>query len=132
METQKNINFTQKRKVHFWTNFNLFCPNFGKTRTFKTRLKYPWLIAFEKDGLTNKMTEISGFIGPSEALTRKCSVKKVFLEISQNHSVHWGINPPKNTTPPPFLPSLPLNLSTVQAPSFKVIPPIYWFFANPA
>ena len=52
------------------------------------------MIAFEKDGLTNKMTEISGFIGPSGALTRKCSVKKVFLEISQNHSVHWGINPP--------------------------------------
>ena len=47
-------------------------------------------------------------------------------------SVHWGINPPpplpKNT--PPFLPSFPLNLQTVQTP-FSGNSPYILFFCDP-
>ena len=47
------------------------------------------------------------------------------------HSVHCGITPLKETTPS-FLPSLPLNWQTVQAPLLfrQSPPPLYWFFVN--
>ena len=38
------------------------------------------------------------------------------------HSVHWGIKPPSKTPPLSFLPSLPLNLQTVQTSLFKQSP----------
>ena len=43
------------------------------------------------------------------------------------HSVHWGIKPPLKNTPP-FLPSPPLNLQTLQAP-FLRNPPFYISFS---
>ena len=48
------------------------------------------------------------------------------------HSLHWGINPPPSETLPLFFAKPPpLNLQSVQAPSFRQFPPIYWFFLNP-
>ena len=47
-----------------------------------------------------------------------------------NHSGHWGINPPSKT--PPFLakpPSKPTNCPS--SPLFRQSPPIYWFFKMP-
>ena len=42
------------------------------------------------------------------------------VNYDSEHSVHWGINPhrPSKTPPPSFLPSPPLNLQIVHAPSF--------------
>ena len=50
----------------------------------------------------------------------------------QTHSLHWGINPSKNTTPPPLSCQVcpPLNFQTVKAPLFRH-PPLNWFFVTP-
>ena len=42
----------------------------------------------------------------------------------QTHSLHWGINPSKNTTPPPLSCQVcpPLNFQTVKAPLFRQSP----------
>ena len=50
----------------------------------------------------------------------KISVKE--MKSCQQHSVHWGINPPSKT-PPSLSCQLPLlNLQTVQAPLFRQSP----------
>ena len=47
--------------------------------------------------------------------------------LSMNHIVHWGINPPQKPQPL-FFTKPPLNLQTVQAPSFLAIPLHQAFF----
>ena len=48
---------------------------------------------------------------------------KQTLTMNPDHSVHWGISPHSKIPPPSFLPSLPLNLQTVQDPLFRQPPP---------
>ena len=43
--------------------------------------------------------------------------------------MHWGINPPqKHKTPLSCHPTL--NLQSIQAPFFRQLPSLYWFFHN--
>ena len=52
-------------------------------------------------------------------------------KVPPTHSVHWSLNPTSKTSTPFFLPSILLNLQTIQAPFLGNKPPIYWFFMHP-
>ena len=57
---------------------------------------------------------------------------KSLFKFCTTHSVHWGINPSSKIPLPSFLPSLPLNQQTVQAPLLRQSPPSKLVFREPS
>ena len=70
----------------------------------------------------------------SQKICFKVKILKEFKIFTANwlHSVHWGLKPPPSKTPPSsFLPCLPLNQQSVQAPFLGNLPLYISFLGTP-